>query len=197
MAGEGPESKKQKTIQSCFTKATTAPSTTAPSATIKDVVVAKQAKPALTASKIAKDAQEMAAIVEPGMVLGVECASEQEPYIVLKATSKVYSWSGEDEYTWMGWMRAGDRVVDTIKFEKYGSSDCFWSLSEKRFPIFEEDLRSIIKGHKAVEVRQSSRSQPGPAIERIEMERAEVDNLEERVLMNLNSKHKARDRPKV
>ena len=42
-----------------------------------------------------------------------------------------------------------------------------------------------------------TRSQPGPAIERIEMERAEVDNLEERVLMNLNSKHKARDRPKV
>ena len=166
-------------------------------ATIRDVVVAKQAKPALTASRVARDAQEMAATVKQGMVLGVECASEQEPYIVLKAASELYTWSGEDEYTWMGWMRAGDRVVDCIKYEKYGGSDCFWSLTEKRFPIFEEDLRSIITKQKAVEVRQSRRVQAGPVAERIELERVEIDNLEERVLSNLNPKPKARDRQSV
>ena len=49
----------------------------------------------------------------------------------------MYQWVGEDEYTWMGWMRAGDWVIDTIKYEKYGNSDTFWLLTEKRFPIFQ------------------------------------------------------------
>ena len=68
-----------------------------------------------------KDAAELALKIQAGMILGVECASEQEPYIILKAASAVYEWQGGDEYTWMGWMRKGDRVVDTIKFEKYGN----------------------------------------------------------------------------
>jgi hypothetical protein len=105
----------------------------------------------------------------------------------------VYEWQGDDEYTWMGWMRKGDRVVDTIKFEKYGNSDSFWVLTEKRFPVFEEDLRSVVEQCKPVEVRQSSRLTTAPT-QRIEVEREEIDNLEERVLMCLNKAVKERGR---
>ncbi len=71
-------------------------------------------------------------------MIGVECNSEQEPYIILEAASALYEWKCEDVYTWMGWVRAGDLVIDTVKFEKYGTNDTFWSLTEKKFPVFEE-----------------------------------------------------------
>ena len=67
--------------------------------TSKDVVVKKQAKPMLTSSRIVKGAAELALEIQPGMILGVECASEQEPYIILKASNAVYEWQGDDEYT--------------------------------------------------------------------------------------------------
>ena len=48
---------------------------------------------------------------------------------------------GEDEYTWMGWVRSGDWVIDIVKFEKCGGSDEFWVVKEeKRFPIFHNAL---------------------------------------------------------
>jgi len=111
----------------------------------------------LTKSRLVADAKKLAADVAINDVLGVECASEQEPFILVKAVRGRYEWQGRDEYTWMGWVRAGDWVIDTVKFEKYGNNSEFWSLqSEKRFPIFEEDLRSIITGYETIEVRQST-----------------------------------------
>ena len=115
----------------------------------------KQATTPLTATRVVREAKEMATKVEPGMILGVECASEQEPFIVLKATSELHQWSGDDEYTWMGWVRAGDWNIDTIKFEKYGGSDAFWLRTEKGYPVFQEDLRSTITKCHPVAVRQS------------------------------------------
>ena len=168
----------------------------------------------------------MAAKVEAGMILGVECASEQvllfmhccclstaavypllmcsihhcarmqEPYIMVKAASSLYQWVGEDEYTWMGWMRAGDWVIDTIKYEKYGSSDTFWLLTEKRFPIFQEDLRSIVTQCKPVAVRQSNRVQSAPT-QRIELEKQEITLLEDRCMVSANKECKPRDRARV
>jgi len=92
--------------------------------------------PPLTASRVVQDAKEMALTVQPNMILGVECASEQEPYVILQASTVAYEYQGEDAYTWMGWIRAGDRLIDTIKFERYGDGCSFWSLTEKRFPIY-------------------------------------------------------------
>jgi hypothetical protein len=129
------------------------------------------------------------------MVLGVECALEQEPYVVLKATSELYEWRGPDKYTRMGWVRAGDKVIDTIKYEKYGGSDSFWSLTEKRFPIFEEDLRTILANCKTVVVRQSSRVQTAPT-QRIEADKEEINQLEARVMVGLVIEPKKQDRPK-
>ena len=104
----------------------------------KDVCLVSQPRslPPLTASRVVQDAKEMAATVKPGMIVGVECASEQEPYVILEARSAVYEYEGDDEYTWMGWIRAGDRLIDTTKFERYGDGYSVWSLTEKHSPIF-------------------------------------------------------------
>ena len=101
----------------------------------------------------------------------------------------------------MGWVRAGDWVIDTVKFEQYGNNSEFWSLqSEKRFPIFEEDLRSIITGYEAIKVRQSTRVIGAPPPLRIEVTTAEMNTLKERVLLDLtsvaNDGDKARGRPR-
>jgi hypothetical protein len=149
----------------------------------------------LTASRIITEAKETAAAVQPGMVLGVECASEQEPYIILEATSALYEYTGEDMYTWMGWVRAGDMIIDTIKFERYGGTDLFWTLTDKKFPIFEEDLRSIITEYEAIEVRKSKR-QTAQQTKRIEVEPKEIQNLEVRVMADLNSESKRSERPR-
>ena len=50
----------------------------------------------LTASRVAKEAQEMAKAVTEGAILGVECASEQGPYVIVKAVSKLHQHEGED-----------------------------------------------------------------------------------------------------
>ena len=125
---------------------------------LKDVVLKSQARvdAPLTASRIVREAKEVSATVKPGVAIGVECNSEQEPYIILEAVSALYEWKGEDVYTWMGWVRAGDLVIDTMKFEKYGNSATFWSLTEKKFPVFEEDVRSIVTEHGIIEVRKSN-----------------------------------------
>ena len=165
----------------------------------KEVIMesANRVNAPLTASRITKDAKEAAAKVEKGMLLGVECASEQEPYIIVKACSKLYTWQTADEYTWMGWMRAGDRVIDCIKYERYGCGDKFWCETKKTFPIFEEDLRSIITGWKEVEVRKSSRNSGAPKLMRIEVGSAEIEVLEERVMAALNTEPKSRTRQRT
>ena len=155
----------------------------------------------LTKSRLVREAQELALKVATGDVLGAECSSEQEPFILVKAVSGRYEWQGRDEYTWMGWVRAGDWVVDTVKFEKYGNGEAFWSLQhKKRFPIFEEDLRSIITGYEDIESRKSVRITGAPAPLRIEVTEAELNTLKERVLLDLTSVNnegdKARGRPR-
>ena len=95
----------------------------------------------------------------------------------------------------MGWVRAGDWVVDTIKYEKYGGSDAFWLLTEKRFPIFQEDLRTIITAFEPVAVRQSQRVQSAPT-QRIEVQSQEIILLEERVMVAANQGVKPRGRPR-
>jgi hypothetical protein len=124
----------------------------------------------------------MAKAVVNGAILGVECASEQEPYILVKAVGERYQYQGADKYTWMGWLRAGDWLVDTVKFEKYGNTDSFW--------------RSIITGYELIWVRQSGRNTGTPPPIRIEVASTEISELQERVLFDLNSSAKARDRPR-
>lgn len=163
----------------------------------REVRVKKQATAPLTATRVVREAKEMATKVEPGIILGAECASEQEPFIVMKATSELYQWSGDDEYTWMGWVRAGDWIIVAIKFEKYGGSDVFWLRTEKRFPVFQEDLRSIITKCHPIAVRQSQRVQSAPT-QRIEVEAGEISNLQERVMMDTNNVLcKPRGRPRA
>ncbi len=64
----------------------------------KDVCLVSQPRslPPLSASRVVQDAKEMAAKVKPGMIVGVECACEQKPYVILEARSAVYEYEGDD-----------------------------------------------------------------------------------------------------
>ena len=142
----------------------------------------------LTKSRLVATAKKLAAAVAINDVPDVECASEQEPFVLVKTIRERYEWQGRDGYTWMGWVRAGDWVIDTVKLEKYGNISEFWSLqSEKRLPIFEEGLRSIVTGYQTIEVRQSTRVVGVPPQLRIGVTTAEMNTLKERVLLDLTS----------
>jgi hypothetical protein len=159
--------------------------------------VANRVDAPLCRSAIVVEAKRIAKAVKHGDILGLECASAQEPFILLKAVSELYEYKGEDEDTWMGWIRARKMLIDAVKFEKYGNTDAFYALQEqKRFSVFEEDLRTNVVGYEAVEVRQSSRQTGAPAPMRIEVADAEISLLKERVMYDLNSIVKVRSRPR-
>jgi len=159
--------------------------------------VANRVDAPLSRSAIVVEAKAIAKGAKHGTILGVECSLEQEPFILVKAVSELYEYNGEDENTWMGWIRAGDWLIDTVKLEKYGNTDSFYALQEqKRFPVFQEDLRTKIVGYEVVEVRQSSRQTGAPPPMRIEVADAEIMLLKERVMYDLNSVTKARSRPR-
>jgi len=50
---------------------------------------------------------ERAALVQPGMMVGSECSSEAEPYVVSLALTEEKIWEGEDGSSWMGTITAG------------------------------------------------------------------------------------------
>ena len=163
----------------------------------KEVILVSKARVPLTKNRITQDALELARTVTAGSILGVECASEQEPYVLLKAVGSLYEYNGEDEYTWMGWIRSGDWLIDTVKFEKYGGyeSSEFWVLKEeKRFPIFQEDLRTVMTGYETIEVRKSTRKPGAPAPMRIEVATTEIKDLEDRAMVDVSTKPKERNR---
>ena len=90
--------------------------------------------------------------------------------------------------------------MNTMKFERYSTGDIFWTLQEhKQFPIFEEDLRTIIGCYETVPVRQSSRVTGAPPPQRIEMidKKREITTLEGLCMHNVNSEVKRRERPKA
>ena len=97
-------------------------------------------------------------------------------------------------------MSAGARLINTVKFERYSSGDIVWTLQEhKQFPIFEEDLRSIIGCYETVLVRQSNRvtgAQPPERIEMIDTKR-EIVALEQLCMHSVNSEVKRRERPNL
>jgi hypothetical protein len=51
--------------------------------------------------------EERAALVQPGMMVGSECATESEPYIISLALSAQKIWEGPDQESWMGTITAG------------------------------------------------------------------------------------------
>ena len=89
----------------------------------KDVKLKTKARVSapLTKSRIIKDAKDLALKVVHGDILGVECAAEQEPYVILKATGSVYVWDKEDKYTMdKGWRQAGEHnEIRKIQHRRY------------------------------------------------------------------------------
>lgn len=67
-------------------------------------------------SSLVQEAGEArAAQVKPGMMIGSECTNEKEPYIISLALSAEKVWEGPDQWSWMGWIRAGNHSSERVE----------------------------------------------------------------------------------
>jgi hypothetical protein len=122
---------------------------------------------ALTRSQLSKEGEEMSETVAEGDYICVEVDSLQEPWMIARVRRAAYSWpeSVGSQYHWMGKVIPNDRVLWVQKLE--GSGNVF-TITEKEFPVFVEDVRSVKLKMTAVKTRKSSRLQ-GKPLERLEL----------------------------
>lgn len=84
-------------------------------------------------------------------IIGAECATEAEPYILLKALSTAYQVSeeefntkpGEYKHNWMGEVRTGDLIIKGLKLDPRAAD--LYSETSKVFYLFAEDCRGVVK----------------------------------------------------
>ena len=121
----------------------------------------------LTRSQLSKEGEEMSETVAEGDYICVEVDSLQEPWMIARVRRAAYSWpeSVGSQYHWMGKVIPNDRVLWVQKLE--GSGNVF-TITEKEFPVFVEDVRSVKLKMTAVKTRKSSRLQ-GKPLERLEL----------------------------
>jgi len=108
----------------------------------------------LTRSKLSEEGMTMAATVVPGDFVCCEIDSQQEPWMIGLAETGLIKYEGGEQITWMGRIMAGDLLIWATKLE--GSGNIF-GATEKRVPIFAEDIRLIKFPMKQLETRTSSR----------------------------------------
>jgi len=110
---------------------------------------------ALTRSILSEEGKQMATTVSPGDFICCEIDSVQEPWMIGLAETAVIKYDGPEQRTWMGNLLPGDLIIWAMKLE--GSGNCF-GATEKRVPVFIEDIR-LVKFHmKKLATRTSSRA---------------------------------------
>ena len=110
---------------------------------------------ALTRSQLSEEGKTMAATVVPGDFICCEIASIQEPWMIGLAETCTIQYEGPEERTWMGKIMPGDLIVWVTKLE--GSGNCF-GATEKRVPVFAEDIRLVKFPMKQLATRKSARA---------------------------------------
>ena len=123
--------------------------------------------------------RERAARVQPGMVVGSECANEGEPYIVSLALTAEAEWVGPDGESWMGKVSAGEKYVRCRKF-RVGPTDCMYSSTDLEFNLHSEDVRFVDMQHKEVEQRRSPRRGVVSNSKVYNLEKTEIETLKGR-----------------
>ena len=93
--------------------------------------------------------------VVPGDFVCCEIDSKQEPWMIGLAETAVINHDGPDQNTWMGKIMRGDSIIWAVKLE--GSGNVFGE-TEKRVPIFVEDIRLVKFPMKQLATRTSNRS---------------------------------------
>ena len=102
---------------------------------------------------------EMSQTLQKGDFLACEIDSHQGPYMIGCCDGPAIMHPGPDEDTWMGTIKAGDKIVWVYKLE---GSTAIKTLTTKRVPVFREDIRVVkFKMKEIVPARTSARLQEG------------------------------------
>ena len=121
---------------------------------------------ALTRSRLSEEGVEMGRVAEIGDHVCVEVDSLQEPWMIGKVRSACGVWAKEDQYLWMGWVTKGDEVLWVQKLEGVGST---FTLTDKEFPVFVEDIRLSKFKMERMKTRASQRASHAKGIERFQL----------------------------
>ena len=113
---------------------------------------------ALTRSCLSEEGIRMSETVVPGDFVCCEIAAQQEPWMIGRAETGVIAYDGPDKITWMGKIIGGDRIIWAIKLE---GSGMVFGETEKRVPIFVEDIRVVKFPMKQLQTRTSRRQGRG------------------------------------
>ena len=133
----------------------------------------------LTRSAMAAAGLLMSEDLQKGDFLACEIDSHQEPYMIGCCDGPAIMHPGPDEDTWMGTIKAGDKIVWVYKLE---GSTAIKTLTTKRVPVFREDIRVVkFKMKEIVPARTSARLQEGmtghAACKKFELSRVVFDEI--------------------
>ena len=133
----------------------------------------------LTRSAMAAAGLLMSEDLQKGDFLACEIDSHQEPYMIGCCDGPAIMHAGPDEDTWMGTIKAGDKIVWVYKLE---GSTAIKTLTTKRVPVFREDIRVVkFKMKEIVPARTSARLQEGmtghAACKKFELSRVVFDEI--------------------
>jgi len=129
-------------------------------------------------------AEEMAATVKPGDLIGAECANSTEPFIVAEVMKGLAVWEGEPGRSWMGEIKEGLKYLTLRKYEKRGDSKYSELKHEAAvFYLIAEDLRIVFDKHKAIRKERTSSRVQQQEVKIFDMDADEMETLQFRVYM--------------
>jgi hypothetical protein len=121
---------------------------------------------AVTRSQLTEEGIAMGRAASVDDFMCVEVDSLQEPWMICKVRSACETWDKTNQYLWMGWVQLGDEVIWVQKLEGIGNT---FTLTDKEFPVFIEDIRLSKFKMERVKTRVSQRASHARGIERFQL----------------------------
>ena len=102
---------------------------------------------------------KLAAEVQPGEIIAVELAFQNESFMLAKVVSETGPHTiTEDFESYLGKFKVGDLVLDVRKLEPVSLGSSHYTYTDKTFPVFIEDIRKRKMQDYLTEVDHSKRS---------------------------------------
>ena len=94
-------------------------------------------------SKLQERGRELAQDIQPGQIIVVELAHENQPWMLGVVEESCLYTVEKDFKCWFGEIKAGDEVVDVQKLEPNAPGSKTFHKTDRIFPVFVEDIRMI------------------------------------------------------
>lgn len=140
---------------------------------------------AKTRYAVSQEGISITTIAKVGDIVGAECASDSEPFILFKALSEAYVVTAADlqaneleyKHNWMGEVKVGDQIIKGLKLEQRAGT--MYTETDKVFWLFAEDARGIVAA-KVMQRRRSGRV-VGPEVFIYDASASDIIEIQKRV----------------